>query len=72
MKKTVWIGKIPLYLFMLVLSVCALLPFYMMIVMGTHYSEDLYTGVNYSSENISWRIFMQSCVRTFCSIMQTA
>ena len=45
MKKTVWIGKIPLYLFMLVLSVCALLPFYMMIVMGTHYSEDLYTGV---------------------------
>ncbi|MCA5960789.1 carbohydrate ABC transporter permease [Blautia sp. RD014234] len=30
---------------MLVLSVCALLPFYMMIVMGTHYSEDLYTGV---------------------------
>lgn len=34
MKKTAWIGKIPLYLFMLVLSVCALLPFYMMIVMG--------------------------------------
>ena len=45
MKKTAWIGKIPLYLFMLILSVCALLPFYMMIIMGTHYSEDLYTGV---------------------------
>lgn len=45
MKKNTWAAKIPLYLFMLMISACALLPFYMMIVMGTHYSEDLYTGV---------------------------
>lgn len=43
-KNAVW-RKIPVWIFMFVLSVCALLPFYMMIIMGTHYSEDLYTGV---------------------------
>lgn len=37
--------RLPVYMFMVMMSVCALLPFYMMIVMGTHYSEDLYTGV---------------------------
>jgi multiple sugar transport system permease protein/cellobiose transport system permease protein len=30
---------------MLILSVIALMPFYMMIIMGTHFSEDLYTGI---------------------------
>lgn len=45
MKKKNWAVKIPLWLFMGVLSICALLPFYMMIIMGTHYSEDLYSGV---------------------------
>lgn len=45
MKKNAWAAKIPMYIFMIILSLCALLPFYMMIVMGTHYSEDLYTGV---------------------------
>lgn len=44
-KKVKWISKLPVYIFMGVLSICALLPFYLMIVMGTHYSEDLYTGV---------------------------
>ena len=39
------ISIIPVYFTMGILSICALLPFYMMIVMGTHYSEDLYTGV---------------------------
>lgn len=45
MKRIKLLYKIPIYLFMVMMSVCALLPFYMMIVMGTHYSEDLYTGV---------------------------
>ena len=45
MKRIKLLHKIPIYLFMVMMSVCALLPFYMMIVMGTHYSEDLYTGV---------------------------
>ena len=38
-------ANVPVYVFMLILSAFALLPFYMMIIMGTHYSEDLYTGV---------------------------
>lgn len=45
MNKTQLIQRIPVYLFMLILSFFALLPFYMMIIMGTHYSENLYTGV---------------------------
>ena len=45
MKRIKLLHKIPIYLLMVMMSVCALLPFYMMIVMGTHYSEDLYTGV---------------------------
>lgn len=45
MKRIKLLHKIPIYLFMVMMSVCALLLFYMMIVMGTHYSEDLYTGV---------------------------
>ena len=38
-------AKIPMYVFMGILCILALLPFYMMIVMGTHYSEDLFSGV---------------------------
>lgn len=45
MKKKKWLSRVWLWIFMGVLSLCALLPFYMMIIMGTHYSEDLYTGV---------------------------
>jgi multiple sugar transport system permease protein/cellobiose transport system permease protein len=37
--------RVPIYIFIIILSVLALLPFYMMIIMGTYYSEDLYTGV---------------------------
>lgn len=54
-KKAKWIGKIPVYLFMGALSVCALLPFYMMIVMGTHYSEDLYKGVKLTFGDYFWQ-----------------
>lgn len=39
------VRRLPVYLVVAILSVLALLPFYMMIIMGTHYSEDLYTGV---------------------------
>lgn len=42
-KKT--LAMIPMWIFVGLLSVLALLPFYMMLVMGTHYSEDLYSGV---------------------------
>lgn len=45
MKKKTWIANIPLWIFVGILCICAVLPFYMMIIMGTHYSEDLYTGV---------------------------
>ena len=37
--------RIPIFIFIGFLSILALTPFYMMIVMGTYYSEDLYTGV---------------------------
>lgn len=47
MKKNKWLIKVPLWIFMAVISICAILPFYMMIVMGTHYSEDLFTGVKF-------------------------
>lgn len=39
------ITRIPICIFMVIVSLIALLPFYMMIIMGTHYSEDLYSGV---------------------------
>lgn len=42
-KQKLW--NIPVWIFMLILSILALLPFYLMIMMGTHYNEDLYTGV---------------------------
>lgn len=45
MKKMEIVRSIPVWVIMLILSVFALLPFYMMIIMGTHYSEDLYTGI---------------------------
>ncbi|GHV64306.1 sugar ABC transporter ATP-binding protein [Spirochaetia bacterium] len=50
--------RIPVYVFVAILSVIALLPFYMMIIMGTHYSEDLYTGIKlwpgkYLAENLN-------------------
>lgn len=39
------IKRLPVYLVVLIFSVAALLPFYMMIIMGTYYSEELYSGV---------------------------
>ncbi|TBL80120.1 carbohydrate ABC transporter permease [Paenibacillus thalictri] len=40
-----YITKLPVYLFVAVLSLFALIPFYTMIIMGTYVSEDLYTGL---------------------------
>lgn len=39
------VKKIPVYIFMGLISIIAILPFYLMIIMGTHYNEDLYKGV---------------------------
>lgn len=49
--------NLPIYIFIVIISIIALLPFYMMIMMGTYYSEDLYTGVkllpgDYLAENM--------------------
>lgn len=69
MKRIKLLHKIPIYLFMVMMSVCALLLFYMMIVMGTHYSEDLYTGVKLFLGNTLFRIFRLLCARIFfCTI----
>ena len=40
------IKHIPVYIVMILLSILALLPFYLMLIMGTHYNEDLYKGVH--------------------------
>jgi multiple sugar transport system permease protein/cellobiose transport system permease protein len=61
--------RIPIYIFVLILSILALLPFYMMIIMGTYYSEDLYTGVkllpgNFLIENMK-TVLKQDFVRFY-------
>jgi multiple sugar transport system permease protein/cellobiose transport system permease protein len=73
------IKRIPAYLFMAVMAILALLPFYMMIIMGTHYSEDLYTGVKllpgtYFMQNLKtvlqqdyFRFYLNSIVASLCS-----
>ncbi|MFH5183386.1 carbohydrate ABC transporter permease [Paenibacillus sp. TAB 01] len=38
-------AKLPVYIFVTLLSLFALIPFYTMIIMGTYVSEDLYTGL---------------------------
>lgn len=80
MRKSKYLYNIPVYIFMAVLSVCALLPFYMMIVMGTHYSEDLYTGVklffgDYFLENLRTvmkqdfpRYYLNSLIVSICHV----
>lgn len=45
MKRKNWVVRLPIWIFMGILSILALLPFYMMLVMGTQYSEDIYAGV---------------------------
>lgn len=45
MKFKSYLPRIPIYVFLIIISILALVPFYMMIVMGTYYSEDLYTGI---------------------------
>jgi multiple sugar transport system permease protein/cellobiose transport system permease protein len=49
--------KAGVYTLMILLSVIALVPFYLMLIMGTHYNEDLYKGIhllpgNYLRENL--------------------
>jgi len=51
-----FIAGLPVYIFVLILSVFALVPFYIMIIMSTYFSEELYTGIkllpgNYLVEN---------------------
>ena len=65
------VSRIPIYIFMAILCICALLPFYLMIVMGTHYSEDLYTGVkltfgDYFLQNLH-TIMQQDFLRYYCN-----
>jgi cellobiose transport system permease protein len=38
-------AKIPVTMLICLLSLVALFPFYLMIIMGTHYNEDLYKGI---------------------------
>lgn len=38
-------GRIGVYIFLILISIIAFIPFYSMIVMGTYYSNDLYTGI---------------------------
>jgi multiple sugar transport system permease protein/cellobiose transport system permease protein len=40
-----FLHRIPVYIFLVILSIIALIPFYIMIIMGTHYSEALFTGI---------------------------
>jgi multiple sugar transport system permease protein/cellobiose transport system permease protein len=58
MKARYFLPRIPIYIFMLILTVAAILPFYIMIMMGTHLSEDLFTGLkllpgNYLAINLN-------------------
>jgi cellobiose transport system permease protein len=51
--------RVPVYIFVIILSIIALLPFYLMLIMGTHYNEDLYKGVHLLPGN-----FLQSNLET--------
>ncbi|WP_274650266.1 carbohydrate ABC transporter permease [Paenibacillus humicola] len=82
------IVKVPVYLFVAVLSLLALIPFYMMIVMGTYVSEDLYTGLkllpgNYLIQNFKsimeqnfflfyWNSLYVSVLNTFGAVFISA
>lgn len=73
------IRQIPVYLFLVIVGMMALLPFYMMIIMGTHYSEDLYTGVkllpgDFFMQNLKtvlqqdyFRFYLNSIIASVCS-----
>lgn len=41
-----YVKRIPIYVFIILISIVALLPFYLMVIMGTHYNEDLYRGIH--------------------------
>lgn len=73
------IKHIPVYIVMILLSILALLPFYLMLIMGTHYNEDLYKGVhllpgNYLMENLQTimkidypRYYLNSIIIAVCN-----
>ena len=51
------LSKVPVYIVVVIFSLFALIPFYIMIIMGTYFSEDLYTGLkllpgNYFMQNL--------------------
>jgi multiple sugar transport system permease protein/cellobiose transport system permease protein len=39
------VPKVPVYLFVALVSLIALIPFYMMLIMGTYVNEELFTGI---------------------------
>lgn len=65
--------RLPVYVFMILLSVIALLPFYMMIMMGTYITEDLFLGTklfpgSYFGENLQSVVnsgFFRSYINSF-------
>lgn len=73
------IKHIPVYIVMILLSILALLPFYLMLIMGTHYNEDLYKGVHllpgdYLMENLQTimkidypRYYLNSIIIAVCN-----
>jgi|HigsolmetaGSP12D_1036236.scaffolds.fasta_scaffold00567_2 multiple sugar transport system permease protein/cellobiose transport system permease protein len=79
--KTMIAARIPVYVFVTILSLVSLIPFYMMIIMGTYVSEDLYTGLkllpgNYLVQNFK-TIMEQNFLRfygnsLFVSVLSTA
>ena len=53
-----YIKKIPLFMIVGILSIIALFPFYIMLIMGTYVNEDLFTGIkllpgNYLINNLN-------------------
>ncbi len=64
MKNLSLIQRIPLYFGLMVLTLIAFFPFYIMIIMGTYINEDLFTGIkllpgNYLLENLK-TVFSQN------------
>ena len=39
-------AKVPINIVVILLSIAAMFPFYLMLIMGTHYNEDLYKGIH--------------------------
>jgi multiple sugar transport system permease protein/cellobiose transport system permease protein len=48
------VAKIPVNIIIGLLSLVAMFPFYLMLIMGTHMNEDLYTGIKLLPGNYLW------------------